>query len=86
MQDGRFAFFVALESLDRKPVADLLSPAEEEKFKAWIADSEAPAWFFLDAVDELKLTTGKFDRALLFFSRGDRRPTRPCPGDRLMPS
>ena len=64
VQEGRFAFFLPLESLDREPVTDILSSAEEEKFKAWKADHGAPAWFFLDAVDELKLTEGKLDRAL----------------------
>ena len=62
--EGRFAFFVALESLDREPIVDLLSAADVKRFEAWKADCEAPAWFFLDAVDELKLTEGKLDRAL----------------------
>ncbi len=64
VQEGRFAFFLPLESLDREPVVDMLSSAEKERFVAWKADQVAPAWFFLDAVDELKLTKGKLDRAL----------------------
>jgi hypothetical protein len=67
--EGKFGFFVALESLDREPLANILSPAEEAQFTAWKEDREAPAWFFLDAVDELKLTEGKLDRALLRFSK-----------------
>ena len=67
--EGKFAFFVALESLDREPLVDLLSVAEDMLFETWKADSRAPAWFFLDAVDELKLTKGKLDRALLRFSK-----------------
>ena len=62
--DGRFAFFVPLESLDREPIVDLLSVADKRRFKAWRADGRKTAWFFLDAVDELKLTEGKLDRAL----------------------
>ncbi|MDD9983008.1 MAG: hypothetical protein OXU81_16910, partial [Gammaproteobacteria bacterium] len=62
--EGRFAFFVPLESLDQYPITDLLSTAEEERFDQWRADGKEPAWFFLDAVDELKLTEGKLDRAL----------------------
>ena len=69
VEDGRFAFFVALESLDRESVSDCLSPEEEGRFKAWKENPEAPAWFFLDAVDELKLTQGKLDRALRRLSR-----------------
>ena len=63
-EDGRFAFFIPLEALDRKPVVDLLSPPEEARFGRWKANRREPAWFFLDAVDELKLTEGKLDQAL----------------------
>ena len=64
VQEGRFAFFLPLENLDKEPVVDILSSVEEEGFKAWKADDGASAWFSLDAVDELKLTEGKLDRAL----------------------
>lgn len=69
VQDGRFAFFVALESLDREPITGILSPADAERFRRWKAGGQEPAWFFLDAVDELKLTFGKLDRALNRFVR-----------------
>ena len=62
--DGRFAFFIPLESLDQDPVTEVLSIGEEERFVRWKADVRESAWFFLDAVDELKLTEGKLDRAL----------------------
>ena len=62
--DDRFAFFLPLESLDRDPVADILSAAEEERRGRWRMNGEEPAWFFLDVVDELKLAQGKLDRAL----------------------
>ena len=64
VQEGRFAFFLRLESLDKDPVVDILSSDEEERFEEWKLKDGAPAWFFLDAVDELKLTEGKLDRAL----------------------
>ena len=66
--DGRFAFFVALESLDSEPYVCLLSSADKEKFEAWKADRNQPAWFFLDSVDELKLREGTLDRALRHLS------------------
>jgi len=69
INEGRYAFFVALESLDREPLTNLLSPSEEASFEQWTADGQALAWFFLDAVDELKLTEGKLDRALLRMSK-----------------
>ena len=36
--EGRFAFFVPLESLDREAFVDLLSTDEQERFEAWKAD------------------------------------------------
>ena len=69
VREDQFAFFVPLESLDREEFVDLLLADEEERFEAWKADGDAPAWFFLDAVDELKLTEGKLDRALRRLSR-----------------
>ncbi len=63
-QEGRFAFFVALDDLERERVVHILSPDEEESFKRWRANGQETAWFFLDAVDELKLTGGKLGRAL----------------------
>ena len=63
-EEGRFAFFVDLESLDQESVEDLLPADERERLDEWETDGKAPAWFFLDAVDELKLTRGKLDRAL----------------------
>ena len=65
VEEGKFAFFVPLEALDREPIDDVLPADQKRRFEAWKTDSEAPAWFFLDAVDELKLTQGKLDRALL---------------------
>ena len=64
VEQDQFAFFIPLESLDRDPVASLLSTEEEKRFEQWKADGQELAWFFLDAVDELRLTEGKLDRAL----------------------
>ena len=71
IEEDQFAFFVPLESLGGRgsiSFVDLLSTAEVERFEAWKANGNAPSWFFLDAVDELKLTEGKLDRALLRLS------------------
>ena len=68
-EENKFAFFMAVESLDQESVSALLSSVEERRFEAWKADGEALAWFFLDAVDELKLTRGKLDRALRRLSK-----------------
>ena len=63
-ENGRFAFFVELDSLDREPVEDVLSADKKARLEEWNTGGKAPAWFFLDAVDELKLTRGKLNRAL----------------------
>lgn len=64
VEEGKFAFFMPLEDLARGTIDDIFSADKEKRFKAWKTDHEAPAWFFLDAVDELKLTQGKLDRVL----------------------
>ena len=69
VDERKFAFFVALEDLHRESIDDILVTDEEHRFEEWKAAAEAPAWFFLDAVDELKLTQGKLDRALRRLSR-----------------
>ena len=69
VEQDNFAFFVELESLDREPLVECFSPEEYRRFVTWKSDGQAPAWFFLDAVDELKLTEGKLDRALNRLSR-----------------
>ena len=69
VREGQFAFFVPLESLDTEPIEEILSPADRERFQQWKAESDKPGWFFLDAVDELKLVQGKLERALNRLSR-----------------
>lgn len=66
--DSKPAFFIELESLDRASLWSILSPPERGVFEIWRAESEAIAWFFLDAVDELKIARGTLDRALRHFS------------------
>ena len=69
VHQNRFAFFFPLELLDTPAVGELLSTDEENRLTAWKTDGEAPAWFFLDAVDELKLTKRKLARSLHCLSR-----------------
>lgn len=62
--EGQCAFYLDLASLDDAMPMDLMDPIEEASFLAWKGDDTSTAWFFLDAVDELKLTQGKLERAL----------------------
>lgn len=64
VDDGKYAFFLPLESLDRGEVRVVFTPDENERFDSWMARPDAPAWFFLDSVDELKLRRGTLDGAL----------------------
>ena len=47
--EGKCAFFVALEDLDRGSLDDALTSDEEARFQEWRANTVAPAWFFLDS-------------------------------------
>ena len=68
LEEGRIAFYVALESLDKEPMTSLFSQAEQQRFDLWKGGGQESGWFFLDAADELKLSKGKLDRALRRFS------------------
>ncbi|MDR0769824.1 MAG: hypothetical protein LBE75_01295 [Burkholderiales bacterium] len=63
---GKPAFFIPLEALQTTPLREYLAreQGEAERFDSWVADGSAEAWFFLDSVDELKLTLGTLDAAL----------------------
>tara|TARA_E500000318_G_scaffold112037_1_gene133549 strand:- start:240 stop:4535 length:4296 start_codon:yes stop_codon:yes gene_type:complete len=75
--DGRSAFFVPLEMLADQDLPEILAAKADdgERFENWRTDDSAPAWFFLDAVDELKLHRGTLRRALTRVARalGDAR-------------
>jgi hypothetical protein len=69
MAEGTPAFFVALEALDKENLPELISPDENRAFLAWKVHDRSIAFFFLDAVDELKLTHGKLEGALTRLAR-----------------
>ena len=68
--EKKYAFFVALEDLDGNRLRKCLCRDEKQLFREWKAEGREPAWFFLDALDELKLVErGQFDRALRNLAR-----------------
>jgi hypothetical protein len=89
---GEPAFFLDLATLAVSSVRDMLGGDEElERFDAWLRSQSDVATFFLDSIDELKLTLGKFDQALKRLNKalagqlGRARiviTTRPVPTDR----
>jgi hypothetical protein len=88
---GEPAFFLDLATLAGSSVRDMLSKEEGERLEAWLRSQSEVATFFLDSIDELKLTLGKFDQALKRLNKalagqlGRARiiiTTRPVPVDR----
>ena len=63
-EGGESAFYVELGPLERAGLRALFSKAEEVRFDAWLAAQSDVATFFLDSIDELKLTLGSFELAL----------------------
>ncbi len=61
---GKFAFFLRLELLHDNGIRDVLFPEEADSLDSWLEAPEIEAWFFLDAVDDLRLREGVFSIAL----------------------
>jgi len=61
---GEPAFFIELAELSRNNLRDLISPEENRRLDAWLISQSDTATFFLDSIDELKLTLGSFRVAL----------------------
>ncbi len=59
-----------LATLAGSSVREMLGgDGEEERLDAWLRSQSEIATFFLDFIDELKLTLGKFDQALKRLNR-----------------
>ncbi len=61
---GEPAFFVELAALAKEDLRSLLDADEEARLDGWLVSQSEVATFFLDSIDELKLTMGSFERAL----------------------
>lgn len=64
--NGEAAFFIELASLATNDPRSLLGADEEARLDSWLFTKSANevATFFLDSIDELKLTRGTFESAL----------------------
>ena len=87
---GEPAFFLELEGLSSGDLARLLDPEEEARLAAWLCSQSDIATFFLDSIDELRLSPGSLEQALKCLKRaiGDKLrqarivlTTRPIPFD-----
>jgi hypothetical protein len=48
----------------------MLGPEEEIRLDAWLSSQSDVATFFLDSIDELKLSLGSFEQALKRLAKG----------------
>lgn len=88
---GEPAFFLELMRLAAEPLDRQFDAEEAKRFASWKEAQTERAFFFLDSVDELKLTPHSFDSTLKIFAAtlGDNLgraciviTTRPGPDDR----
>jgi len=61
---GEPAFFIELSALAVDDLRSLLDQDGEARLDAWLSSQSDLATFFLDSIDELKLTEGSFEQAL----------------------
>lgn len=66
---GHTSFFLPIEQLKDNGIAVMLQSDELAAFERWKSDPNEHCYFFLDAVDELKLVQGTLDKALRLFAR-----------------
>jgi hypothetical protein len=90
---GEPAFFLELATLADKEVSATFDPAEKARFDQWRRAQSQTATFFLDSLDELKITQKSFEQTLKSLGRAcagnmDRVrvviTTRPIPVDRQL--
>lgn len=65
---GEAAFFLELADLAPEGLARNFDPAERERFEHWRSAQSERAIFFLDSIDELKLTSRSFQGTLKRFA------------------
>lgn len=66
---GETAFFLRVEQLCEHELPQTLLPPQQAALSAW-PTGDGPAWFFLDSVDEARLTQKRFEDALASIARG----------------
>ena len=67
---GEPAFFLELRDLAAAGLRAMLTQQEEERLDAWSRSQSAIATFFLDSIDELKISRGSFEQALQKLKKG----------------
>jgi hypothetical protein len=90
---GEPAFFLELSTLADTDVRDMLGQDERIRFDGWLQGQSEIATFFLDSIDELKVSQKSFEQALKRLGRATAGrlnrariviTTRPIPFDRTL--
>jgi hypothetical protein len=74
---GEPAFLLDLATLANSSVRDMFTAKQEARLDQWLRSQSEVATFFLDSIDELKLTLGKFDQALIRLTKALGGPAWP---------
>lgn len=67
---GEPAFFLELSELAKCKLPEMLVGEEEKRLKEWVDSQSNTATFFLDSIDELKISQGSFRQALINLRKG----------------
>lgn len=67
---GEPAFFIEMAALATGDLRSQLEEEEETRLDAWLSSQSDVATFFLDSIDELKLTRGSFGQTLKCLKKG----------------
>ena len=67
---GEPAFFIEMATLASDDLRSMLDGDEEVRLDAWLSSQSDIATFFVDSIDELKLTLGSFEQALKRLKKG----------------
>lgn len=90
---GEPAFFLDLATLAREDLRNMLLPEAEDRFGNWLTAQSEVATLFLDSYDELALSQGSFEQALIRLNKALKGQlgrvrvvitTRPVPIDRRL--
>ncbi|MFT0171489.1 hypothetical protein ACLKMY_21175 [Paraburkholderia mimosarum] len=60
---GAFAFYATLKDVARDGLDDVVSDTDRNQLRLW-RDGDAPAWFFIDSIDEAKDEKVRLEQAL----------------------
>jgi hypothetical protein len=67
---GEPAFFLEFSELAKCKLPEMLVGEEEKRLKEWVDSQSDIATFFLDSIDELKISQGSFRQALVNLRKG----------------